>query len=156
MKLYNLLGIHNLIDKLIKHLLNYVYLMEKYSQMKSKYLIIYNFKKKSNGQSLPSFPFCFLVSKQPPPLLPGDRLSLACNAETLPGLERPEIHWLNPQGEKMRTNKPTITATGQHNGQWFCVVTLANKEKKAKVFVTVLGELPHTHMYSFHSSVPSI
>ncbi|XP_054477604.1 T-cell surface glycoprotein CD4-like isoform X2 [Anoplopoma fimbria] len=75
------------------------------------------------------------------PLLPGDELSLSCDAQTLQGKKSPKIHWLNPSGGK--TEKlVTVRATIQDNGHWTCVVTNDSKENKAKVSVTVLGLYP--------------
>lgn len=77
------------------------------------------------------------------PLLPGDFLSLTCSAETLQGHKKPEIHWLNPRGEKMSTIQPlTMKVTSQDNGQWTCVVTNDKKEKKAKIVVTIVDLSP--------------
>ncbi|XP_031708615.1 T-cell surface glycoprotein CD4-like isoform X2 [Anarrhichthys ocellatus] len=85
------------------------------------------------------------VSVNPPsPLLPGDSLSLSCNAQTLPGLKGPEIQWLNPSGGKDEKSQGSLTvrATSQENGQWTCVVTYDKKENKAIVSVTVLDLSP--------------
>ncbi|XP_068591532.1 CD4-1 molecule isoform X2 [Cebidichthys violaceus] len=78
------------------------------------------------------------------PLLPGDSLSLFCNAQTLPGHKDPKIQWLNPSGEKIKTSQGSLTvrATSQDNGQWTCVVTYDKKENKATVSVTVLDLSP--------------
>ncbi|KAK9514010.1 hypothetical protein VZT92_027501 [Zoarces viviparus] len=85
------------------------------------------------------------VSAKPPsPLLPGDSLSLACDAQTLPGHKGPEIQWLNPLGGKEKKSRGplTVRATSQANGQWTCVVTYDKKENKAIVSVTVLDLSP--------------
>ena len=74
------------------------------------------------------------------PILPGERLSLTCIAEKPHSLKLPRIYWLSPQGKKINSNQHTVTATGQHNGKWTCVVTNDNKEKRAKIKVTVVGE----------------
>ncbi|KAM6936413.1 CD4-1 molecule isoform 2-T2 [Lycodopsis pacificus] len=82
------------------------------------------------------------VSVNPPsPLLPGDPLSLSCDAQPLPGHKR-EIQWLNPSGGKVKKGQGPLTATSQESGQWTCVVTYDNKEKKAVVSVTVLDLSP--------------
>ncbi|XP_076593485.1 CD4-1 molecule [Chaetodon auriga] len=76
----------------------------------------------------------------PSPVLLGESLSLICNPET-PGRDtKQEIHWLNPQGEKVKSNKGQLNlkATEQHNGQWTCVVTNNNRESKAKISVVVV------------------
>ncbi|TDH11626.1 hypothetical protein EPR50_G00062770 [Perca flavescens] len=92
------------------------------------------------------------VSVNPPSLLlPGDSLSLSCNAETQ-GL-KPEIHWLNPQGVKKEI-EPHVIVTSQDNGNWTCVVTNAKQEKPAKVSVTVmdLSPAPLSPLYTSKSS----
>lgn len=97
-------------------------------------------------------PFSVLVNMNPPsPLLPGEPLSLVCNAETPPSKKKPQIHWLNPQKKKMENNQRQVTvrATSQHHGEWTCVVTNNGKEYEARIFVTVVGELPCSHMYAF-------
>ncbi|KAM3614003.1 uncharacterized protein V6R79_008335 [Siganus canaliculatus] len=80
------------------------------------------------------------------PLLPKEELTLTCNAESLEG-HKPEIHWLNPQGE--RVNDPSsiqgthkLSAESRHNGEWVCVVKDKEKESKAKISVVVLGLSP--------------
>ncbi|KAM8869323.1 CD4-1 molecule isoform 2-T2 [Spinachia spinachia] len=75
------------------------------------------------------------------PLLPGDSLSLSCDAETHGGGD-PEIHWLNPSGEKIKKSPGPLTlkVTSQDSGQWICVV--ANAKKEATVSVTVLDLSP--------------
>ncbi|KAF1388113.1 hypothetical protein PFLUV_G00086860 [Perca fluviatilis] len=95
------------------------------------------------------------VSVNPPsPLLPGDSLSLSCNAETQ-GL-KPEIHWLNPQGVKRTLKQLPVRATSQDNGHWTCVVTNAKQEKRADVPITVmdLSPAPLSPLYTSKSSKP--
>uniref|UniRef100_A0A8D0AK29 CD4-1 molecule n=1 Tax=Sander lucioperca TaxID=283035 RepID=A0A8D0AK29_SANLU len=75
------------------------------------------------------------------PLLPGDSLSLSCNAVTQ-GPNNLKIHWLNPQGVKMRPEQLHARATSQDNGQWTCVVTNARQTHVANVFVTVIDLSP--------------
>ncbi|XP_070822319.1 CD4-1 molecule [Chaetodon trifascialis] len=85
------------------------------------------------------------VNVNPPsPVLLGEWMFLTCNPETLEKDKKPEIHWLNPQGEKMPTiqGRLTLRATDQHNGQWTCVVTNNNRESKSKISVKVLYLLP--------------
>ncbi|XP_023127396.2 CD4-1 molecule [Amphiprion ocellaris] len=74
-------------------------------------------------------------------LLPEEPLSLACSVGTQ---RKPDIHWLNPQGQKMKSDKGALTkiVTSQDNGQWTCVVTHDRKEHKAKVSVKVLDLSP--------------
>ncbi|XP_034730137.1 CD4-1 molecule [Etheostoma cragini] len=74
------------------------------------------------------------------PLLPGENVALSCNAET-DGHKKPEIHWLNPQGVKMRTGQLNWRATSQDNGHWTCVVK-KEQESLAKVYVTVIDLSP--------------
>ncbi|XP_059195336.1 CD4-1 molecule isoform X2 [Centropristis striata] len=76
------------------------------------------------------------VRMNPPShLLHGETLFLSCAVETRPG---PEIHWLNPHGEK-KYSQLTIRATSQDNGLWTCVV---NNNNRAQVSVTVLDLSP--------------
>ncbi|XP_029307463.1 LOW QUALITY PROTEIN: T-cell surface glycoprotein CD4-like [Cottoperca gobio] len=101
-------------------------------------------KKFSVGEtSITSFKLLKLtVTVDPPsPLLPGDSLSLSCNAEPLQGHKSPEIHWLNPRGET-KTGRVTLRATSQDNGRWTCVVTNDDKVNEAKVSVTVVDLSP--------------
>ncbi|XP_078108708.1 CD4-1 molecule [Sander vitreus] len=82
-----------------------------------------------------------LTVNSPSPLLPGDSLSLSCNAETQ-GPNKSKIHWLNPQGVKMRSEQLHVRATSQDNGEWTCVVTNASQQNVAKVSVTVMDLSP--------------
>nr|BCJ04133.1 T-cell CD4 molecule [Sebastiscus marmoratus] len=82
------------------------------------------------------------VKPPSPLLLPGEKLSLSCNAKTLQGHNTPVIHWLNPQQEKMTNNRGPFSVKSQDNGQWTCVVTHDGKEKKARVSVTVVDLSP--------------
>lgn len=91
-----------------------------------------------------------VVTVNPPsPLLAGDRVTLSCKVETPRGSEKPVIHWLNPQGGKISKESDTITATGQSNGQWTCVVTNNGKVKTASVSIAVVGELLCMTMLAF-------
>ncbi|XP_070691306.1 CD4-1 molecule [Pempheris klunzingeri] len=86
-------------------------------------------------------------------LLPGDSLSLACTVET--HQRKPQIYWLNPQGQKMNNRGLlTVRASGEYNGQWTCVVTNDKKEYKAKISVTVMDLSPPSphHQYTSKSS----
>ncbi|KAM6994655.1 T-cell surface glycoprotein CD4-like isoform 2-T2 [Tautogolabrus adspersus] len=78
------------------------------------------------------------------PLVPGELLTLTYSAETPPNGQRPEIHWLNPRGQKVEANQGrlAVSVTGQDHGQWTCVVTNNNKEYKAKISVTVVDLSP--------------
>ncbi|XP_037640809.1 CD4-1 molecule [Sebastes umbrosus] len=82
------------------------------------------------------------VNPPSPLLLPGYKLSLSCNAETVQGQNTPVIHWLNPQQVKVANNQGQFTVTSQDTGQWTCVVTHDKKEKKATVSVTVVDLSP--------------
>ncbi|XP_041797934.1 CD4-1 molecule isoform X2 [Chelmon rostratus] len=82
------------------------------------------------------------VNMNPPnPVLLDESLSLTCSVESP---KKPQIHWLNPQKEKLKSNQGrlTLSATGQHNGQWTCVVTDDGRESKAEVSVMVIYLLP--------------
>lgn len=93
-----------------------------------------------------------LVTKSPSSLLlPGEILSLDCSVEAPQGHRKPEIYWLDPQGKKIANNEGPfkVTAKGQHNGQWTCVVRNDRTEHKATVSVTVVGEFLCTCMHAF-------
>lgn len=81
-----------------------------------------------------------LVSAQPSPLLHGQTVTLDCNAERPNDDLMPEIHWLNPQGEKMQQGRNEVKAERRHSGQWTCVVTHGQKSHTAQTSVTVIGE----------------
>ncbi|XP_042345298.1 CD4-1 molecule [Plectropomus leopardus] len=77
------------------------------------------------------------------PVLPGTSLSLVCNAETFQGQKKPQIHWLNPRGERKSTRQSfSMMAKNQDNGDWTCVATYNQIENKAKVSVTVVDLSP--------------
>ncbi|XP_033496175.1 CD4-1 molecule [Epinephelus lanceolatus] len=85
-------------------------------------------------------------------LLPRSTLSLTCNAETLQGHENPQIHWLNPRGERERNQRSfTKIATSQDNGEWTCVATHNQIENKAYVSVTVVDLSPPTSQSQYTS-----
>lgn len=99
------------------------------------------------------FPLCFLcpavfsvlVRMNPSsPLLPGESLTLACTTETPQGLKKPEIHWLDPRGERMKNSQGTVKmrVKSQDDGMWTCSV--ANK-KQVQISVKVVGELLWMH-----------
>lgn len=82
-----------------------------------------------------------IVSKKPAsPVLPGESLSLVCNAESSNG-KKPQIYWLDPQGEKIISGSPKVTVTDQSNGLWTCVVKNNEKQTEAKISVTVMSKL---------------
>lgn len=94
------------------------------------------------------------------PLLAGESLSLDCNVETPKDHKKPGIYWLSPQNGEMNDNKHIskvkVKATVQHNGQWTCVVKNGQKENKAIISVTVVGELLSMGTYVLiYSNVPS-
>nr|UYI36870.1 CD4-1 [Lateolabrax maculatus] len=97
------------------------------------------------------------VTKSPSSLLlPGEILSLDCSVEAPQGHRKPEIYWLDPQGKKIANNEGPfkVTAKGQHNGQWTCVVRNDRTEHKATVSVTVvdLSPAPQRPQYTSLSS----
>uniref|UniRef100_A0A673BJW3 CD4-1 molecule n=1 Tax=Sphaeramia orbicularis TaxID=375764 RepID=A0A673BJW3_9TELE len=93
-------------------------------------------------------------------LLPQESLSLTCEAETPPRRRPPQIHWLNPQGERLSRatgRQLTKKATSQDNGQWTCVVKSNNnnEESRAHISVTVMAD-PVPTQYTSKSSPLSI
>ncbi|XP_062255973.1 CD4-1 molecule isoform X2 [Platichthys flesus] len=87
------------------------------------------------------------------PLLPGESLSLSC---TVDYPKKPEIHWLNPRGEKKGQGTVTVKVTSQDDGMWTCVVA---EEKQVKMPVKVMGlspapVLPHYTSTSSRFAVP--
>lgn len=87
----------------------------------------------------------------PSPLLPGESMSLFCDADSPRSHKKPVIAWLNPQEVKMNSHQGLFKgkATGQYNGQWTCVVTNEGKEHRVTVSVTVVGEFLCMCMYAF-------
>lgn len=82
-----------------------------------------------------------LVSTKPAsPVLPGESLSLVCNADSQNG-KKPEIYWLDPEGKKINNQSPILTVTDQSNGLWTCVVKNKEKQTEVKISVTVLSKL---------------
>ncbi|XP_034553175.1 CD4-1 molecule [Notolabrus celidotus] len=111
------------------------------------------------GQGKPTVTYKLLkltITKSPAsPFVPGELLSLHCSAETPQDYKKPEIHWLNPQGEKKETNQGglNVKVTGQDDGQWTCVVTNNERESKAKISVTVVDLSAPLHpQYTSESS----
>lgn len=91
------------------------------------------------------------VTMNPPsPLLAGDPVTLSCKDETPRVYEKPMIYWLNPQGERISKASHSITASGQSNGQWTCVVKNYGKEKRASVSIAVvdLSQAPSSTTYT--------
>lgn len=87
------------------------------------------------------------MSKSPTsPVLPGESLSLVCNAESSNG-KKPGIYWLDPQGQKITIESPKVTVTDQSNGLWTCVVKNNGKQTEAKISVTVMSKLLGTYMH---------
>lgn len=85
-----------------------------------------------------------VVSKEPEyTVLSGESLTLDCSAETLQGTAKPQIHWLDQWGARVKGsgNTHTFTATSvQDNGQWTCVVTSKGTVSEGKISVSVAGE----------------
>nr|XP_046255179.1 CD4-1 molecule [Scatophagus argus] len=94
----------------------------------------------------------FNVSVNPPsPVLAGESLSLVCKGANTQDGKQPEIHWLNPQEEKVTSNKGALTekATGQHRGRWTCVLTVDEQENRATISVEVVDLAPaHPTQYT--------
>lgn len=81
------------------------------------------------------------MSATPPSLvLPGQTVTLVCNAERPNSHQTPEVHWLNPQREKIIQATHSVKVSSRHNGQWTCVVTLDKKTDTARISVAVVGE----------------
>lgn len=75
--------------------------------------------------------------------MPGENLDLSVTAEASQNIKTPEIHWLNPQGVKKETNQGRlrVEVAGRDDGKWTCVVTNNERESRAEILVTVVGEL---------------
>lgn len=89
------------------------------------------------------------------PLLHGETLSLVCDPQTPQSGKKPHIHWLSPQGEKMKNQgQLTVRAEAQYNGTWTCVVSSDGKESTAKISVMVLdlSPAPSSPQYTSESS----
>ncbi|XP_035498050.1 CD4-1 molecule [Scophthalmus maximus] len=87
------------------------------------------------------------------PLLPGESLTLACTTETPQGLKKPEIHWLDPRGERMKNSQGTVKmrVKSQDDGMWTCSV--ANKKQvQISVKVVDLSPAPLHPQYTSKSS----
>ncbi|XP_068614788.1 T-cell surface glycoprotein CD4-like [Brachionichthys hirsutus] len=116
--------------------------------VKQEHFGTFSCEAKENGQTVASSTRTLLkltVTKSPTsPLLPGETLSLFCDAEAPSGLAKPAVHWLNPQGEQKKTSQGQVkvTASGQHSGEWTCVVTNGAKEIQAKASVAVVDMSP--------------
>lgn len=80
------------------------------------------------------------VSAEPPSLLlPGQTVTLVCEAERPDGRQEPEIHWLNPRGEKVTQATHSLKVASRHGGRWTCVVTLGGTRDTAQISLTVVG-----------------
>lgn len=73
------------------------------------------------------------------PVLPGESLSLVCNAESLNG-KKPEVYWLDPQGDKTNNGSRKVVVTDRSNGLWTCVVKNHAKQTETKIPVTVMSK----------------
>lgn len=110
-------------------------------------LLNINLKRRDGGEGkkavIPHFHFVLppLASAKPSsPVLPGQTVTLVCDVERPNGHKTPEIHWRNPQGEKVKQESHEVKVTSRHSGQWTCVVTLGQKTHVAQISVTVVGE----------------
>lgn len=91
---------------------------------------------------IPPFHFALppLASAKPSSLvLPGQTVTLLCDAQRPNSGQTPEVHWLNPQGEKVKQGSYEVRAASQHDGQWTCVVTLGGKSHTAQISLTLVG-----------------
>uniref|UniRef100_A0A3Q3A7B3 Uncharacterized LOC108235418 n=1 Tax=Kryptolebias marmoratus TaxID=37003 RepID=A0A3Q3A7B3_KRYMA len=86
--------------------------------------------------------FCFVpVDVTPASLvMPSDKMSLSCNVETPGDLGKPNIYWMDPQGNRKAGKQLTLTAESQVSGQWTCVVY--DKKFQFPVSVSVAGFSP--------------
>ncbi|XP_054903552.1 CD4-1 molecule [Poeciliopsis prolifica] len=77
------------------------------------------------------------LEEQRPFLIPGDRLSLNCKADTK---IKHLVSWLNPAGNRVPVLQGSVRkkAETQDNGEWTCVVTDNGKKSSFKFFVSVV------------------
>lgn len=93
----------------------------------------------------PLFPHFHLVlpplasAKPSSVVIPGQTVTLACEAERPNSHQTPQIHWLDPQGEKTKQGSHEVRATSRHSGLWTCVVTLGQRPHVFKISITVVG-----------------
>ncbi|XP_017270910.1 CD4-1 molecule [Kryptolebias marmoratus] len=73
-------------------------------------------------------------------VMPSDKMSLSCNVETPGDLGKPNIYWMDPQGNRKAGKQLTLTAESQVSGQWTCVVY--DKKFQFPVSVSVAGFSP--------------
>ncbi|XP_024917076.1 CD4-1 molecule isoform X2 [Cynoglossus semilaevis] len=89
-------------------------------------------------------------------LLPGELLTLTCKVEDQ---RTPEIHWLNPRGQKETAGQTegTVTrrVTVQDSGAWTCVVA-QQKSAQISVHVVDLGPVLSHPVYTSTSTPVSI
>ncbi|KAJ0066358.1 hypothetical protein NL108_011164 [Boleophthalmus pectinirostris] len=86
-------------------------------------------------------------------LLPGEWLSLSCSVSD--GLSSPQIHWVDPQGQKSDGGRVRVQAAGAHSGQWTYVVSDGDRETKGNVKVTVIDLLPSALVRTLYTSTSS-
>lgn len=72
-------------------------------------------------------------------VLPGQTVTLVCEASRTKSHQRPQIHWLDPQGGKTEQESCEVRASSRHSGRWTCVVTLGQKSHSAQMSITVVG-----------------
>ncbi|XP_056902003.1 CD4-1 molecule isoform X1 [Takifugu flavidus] len=93
------------------------------------------------------------VSAEPPSLvLSGRTVTLVCDAEPPNSLQKPGIHWLNPQGEKITQATHRVQVSSRHSGWWTCVINLDRKEATAQINVTVVDLYSPPMAYTSTSS----
>ncbi|CAF97822.1 unnamed protein product, partial [Tetraodon nigroviridis] len=96
------------------------------------------------------------VSAEPSLVLSGQTVTLVCEAPHPSSRQTPEIHWLDPQGEKVKRGNGEVKVSGRHSGQWTCVVTLGQRTHRAHVSVTVVDLDSPPLQYTSKSSPLSI
>lgn len=81
-----------------------------------------------------------LVTAKPSSVvLPGQTVTLACEADRPNNRQTLQIHWLDPQGGKTEQESCEVRASSRHSGRWTCVVTLGQKSHSAQMSITVVG-----------------
>lgn len=85
-------------------------------------------------------------------VLPGESVSLGCFVDAPPGQVKPDVHWLDPRGVRVKNNRGTLDkkAESQDSGKWTCVVGTKNT---AHISVSVVDLAPSPeNLYSSTSS----
>ncbi|KAM8847159.1 CD4-1 molecule [Synchiropus picturatus] len=121
-----------------------------------KVIQIQHFEKKNTTETII---LCKMsVSLQPSLLLPGDILSLACDANTPAGHKAPEIYWVKPRGTKLDKDagvsggRLMVRVTREDHGLWTCVLRNNQREETAVVAVRVLALLTPDSQFTSESS----